>query len=139
MYLKWNTTSLSFVYMVHYKCMSDFTEKLKKNILYWFLIFSVLTCHNLLIKVLAASNWTKSSFPQTDEWIMEYCWSINKNIIMKFTDKWIELETIILSKNNSDPETWNIVDITFIFLGVLLHLQYLPISEHGKRHWTYLR
>jgi hypothetical protein len=53
-----------------------------------------------------ARNWEEPRCPSTEEWIqkicyiytMEYCTAIESNKFMKFLDKWMDLEYIILSE-----------------------------------------
>ena len=53
-----------------------------------------------------ARSWKEPRCPSTEEWIqtmwyiytMEYCSPIKNNEFMKFLDKWIDLEDIILSE-----------------------------------------
>jgi hypothetical protein len=53
-----------------------------------------------------ATLWKQPRCPTTDEWIkkmwylytMEFYSAMNKNEILSFTNKWMELENIILSK-----------------------------------------
>jgi hypothetical protein len=60
----------------------------------------------IAIIVTIANLWKQPRCPTIDEWIkkmwciytMEYYFIINKNEIMSFTGKWIELELIMLSE-----------------------------------------
>ena len=53
-----------------------------------------------------ARSWKEPRYPSTEEWIqkmwyiytMEYYSAIKNNEFMKFLDKWMELENIILSE-----------------------------------------
>jgi hypothetical protein len=53
-----------------------------------------------------AKSWKESSCPSTEEWIqkmwyiytMDYYTAIKNNEFMKFLDKWIDLEDIILNE-----------------------------------------
>ena len=53
-----------------------------------------------------ARSWKEPRYPSTEEWIqkmwyiytMEYYSAIRNNEFMKFLDKWMELENIILSE-----------------------------------------
>jgi hypothetical protein len=66
------------------------------------------TCSTMFIAVLfiIAKNWKESRCPSIDEWIqkmwhihtMAYDAAIKNNEIMKFVDKWMDLEDIILSE-----------------------------------------
>lgn len=66
------------------------------------------TCFNMFIADLfiIARSWKEPRFPSTEEWIqkmwytytMEYYSTIKNNDFMKFIGKWMELESIILSK-----------------------------------------
>jgi hypothetical protein len=54
-----------------------------------------------------ARSWKEPRCPSTEEWIqkmwyiytMEYYSAIKKNEFMKFLDKWMDLESIILSNS----------------------------------------
>jgi hypothetical protein len=68
-----------------------------------------------------------AKMPTTDKWIkkvwylytMEFYWATKKNEILSFTDKWMELENIIISEVSQAQKTkkhvlshlWNI-DLT---------------------------
>jgi hypothetical protein len=64
------------------------------------------TCSTMFIAALfiIARSWKESRCPSTEEWIqkmwyiytMEYYSAIKNNEFMKFLDKWVELEDIIL-------------------------------------------
>jgi hypothetical protein len=66
------------------------------------------TCSTMFIAALfiIARSWKEPSYPSTEEWIqkmwyiytMEYYLAIKNNEFMKFLDKWIYLENIILSE-----------------------------------------
>jgi hypothetical protein len=66
------------------------------------------TCSTMFIAALfiIARSWKESRCPSTEEWIqkiwyiytMEYDSAIKNNEFMKFLDKWIYLEDIILSE-----------------------------------------
>ena len=66
------------------------------------------TCSTMFIAALfvVARSWKEPRCPSMEEWIqrmwyiytMEYYSAIRKNEFMKFLDKWIELENIILSE-----------------------------------------
>ena len=66
------------------------------------------TCSTMFIAALfiIARSWKESRCPSTEEWIqkmwykytMEYYSAIKNNEFMKFLDKWINLENIILSE-----------------------------------------
>ena len=65
------------------------------------------TCSTMFIAVLfiIARSWKEPRCPSTEEWIqkmwyiytMGYYAAINNNEFMKFLDKWIDLEDMILS------------------------------------------
>ena len=56
--------------------------------------------------VIIASSWKEPRCPSTEEWIqklwyiytVEYYAAIKNNEFMKFLDKWIDLEVVILSE-----------------------------------------
>jgi hypothetical protein len=62
-----------------------------------------------------AKLWKQPRSPTTDEWIkkmwylytMEFCSAIEKNEILSFASKWMELENIILSEVSQAQETKN--------------------------------
>ena len=66
------------------------------------------TCSTMFIAALfiIARSWKEPRCPSTEEWIqkmwsiytMEYYSAIKKNEFMKFLDKWMDLEGIILSE-----------------------------------------
>jgi hypothetical protein len=66
------------------------------------------TCSTMFIATLfiITRSWKVPRCPSTEEWIqkmwyiykMDYCLAIKKNELMKFLDKWLDLEGIILSK-----------------------------------------
>jgi hypothetical protein len=66
------------------------------------------TCSTMFIAALSivARSWKEPSYPSTEEWIqkmwyiyiMEYYSAIKNNELMKFLDKWMYLEDIILSE-----------------------------------------
>ena len=66
------------------------------------------TCSTMFIAALfvVARSWKEPRCPSTEEWIqkmwyiytMEYYSAIRNNEFMKFLDKWMELENIILSE-----------------------------------------
>jgi hypothetical protein len=66
------------------------------------------TCSTMFIAALfiIARGWKEPRCPSTEEWIqkmwyiytMKYCSAIKNNEFMKFLDKWIYLENIILSE-----------------------------------------
>jgi hypothetical protein len=66
------------------------------------------TCFTMFIAALfiIARSWREPRYPSTEEWIqkmwyiytMEYYSSIKNNEFMKFLDKWMDLEDIILSE-----------------------------------------
>jgi hypothetical protein len=66
------------------------------------------TCSTMLIAALfiIARSWKEPRYPSTEEWIqkmwyiytMEYYSAIKNNGFMKFLDKWMYLEDIILSE-----------------------------------------
>jgi hypothetical protein len=65
------------------------------------------TCSTMFIAAIfiIAKSWKEPRCPSTEEWIqkmgyiytMEYYSAIKNNDFMKFTDKWLKLENIILS------------------------------------------
>jgi hypothetical protein len=65
------------------------------------------TCSTMFIAALfiIARTWKETRCPSTEEWIqkmwyiytIEYYSAITKNEFMKFLDKWMELENIILN------------------------------------------
>jgi hypothetical protein len=60
----------------------------------------------IAILFIMARNWKQPRCPSTIEWIkkpwyiyiMEYYSAIKNKVIMKFAEKWMEIENIILSK-----------------------------------------
>jgi hypothetical protein len=58
-------------------------------------------------------SWKQPRYPSTKEWVqkmwsiytMEYYSAVTSNDIIKFTDKWIELENIILSEVTQNKRT----------------------------------
>jgi hypothetical protein len=62
-----------------------------------------------------AKLWKQLRCPTTDEWIkrmwylytMEFYSAMKKNEILSFADKWMELESIILSKVRQAQKTKN--------------------------------
>jgi hypothetical protein len=66
------------------------------------------TCSTMFIAALfiIARSWKEPRCPSTKEWMqkmwciytMEYYSAIKKNEFMKFLDKWMDLESIILSE-----------------------------------------
>ena len=65
------------------------------------------TCCNMFIGLfIIARSWKEPRCPSTEEWIekmwyiytIEYYTAIKKNEFMKFLDKWMERENIILSE-----------------------------------------
>jgi hypothetical protein len=66
------------------------------------------TCSTMFIAALfiIARTWKEPRCPSTEKWIqklwyiytMEYCSTIKNNEFMKFLDKWMHLEDIILSE-----------------------------------------
>ena len=66
------------------------------------------TCSTMFIAALfvVARSWNEPRCPSTEEWkqkmlyiyTMEYYSAIRNNEFMKFLDKWMELENIILSE-----------------------------------------
>ena len=71
-------------------------------------------CSTMFIAVVfvKARTWKQPKSPSTKEWIMKM-WYIYKmeyytveknNDILEFVSKWMDLENIILSEVNSDPE-----------------------------------
>ena len=51
--------------------------------------------------LIIARSWKESRHPSTEEWIiytMEYYSAIKKNEFMKFLNKWMDLEDIILNE-----------------------------------------
>ena len=66
------------------------------------------TCSTMFIAALyvVARSWKEPRYPSTEEWIqkmwyiytMEYYSAIRNNEFMKFLDKWMELENIMLSE-----------------------------------------
>ena len=66
------------------------------------------TCYTMFIAVLfiIARSWKESRHPSTEEWIiytMEYYSAIKKNEFMKFLNKWMDLEDIILREVTQSP------------------------------------
>ena len=67
------------------------------------------TCSIMFIAALftIARNWKESRYPSMKEWMqkmwyiytMEYYSAIRNNEFMKFVDKWMELENIILTQS----------------------------------------
>lgn len=61
-----------------------------------------------------ARKWRKTKCPATEKWIMkmwckctmEYYWAINKNDVMKFAVKWMELENNILREIIQFNKNW---------------------------------
>ena len=72
------------------------------------------TCCTMLIAALfiIARSWKEPRCPSTEEWIqkmwyiytMEYYSAIKNNEFMKFLDKWIYLEDIVLSEVTQSQE-----------------------------------
>jgi hypothetical protein len=70
--------------------------------------YSRVTCTPMFIAALftIAKLWKQPRCPNTDEWIkkmwylytMEFYAALKKNKMLSFTGKWMELESIILSK-----------------------------------------
>jgi hypothetical protein len=70
--------------------------------------YSRVTCTPMFIAALftIAKLWKQPRCPATDEWIkkmwylytMEFYAALKKNKMLSFTGKWMELESIILSK-----------------------------------------
>ena len=66
------------------------------------------TCTTMFIAALfiIARNWKEPRYPSMEEWIqkmwyiytMEYYATIKNNEFMKFLDKWVKLENVILSE-----------------------------------------
>ena len=62
--------------------------------------------------LLIARSWKEPRCPLTEEWIqkmwyiytMEYYSAIKKNEFMKFLDKWMDLDSIILSEVNQSQK-----------------------------------
>jgi hypothetical protein len=62
-----------------------------------------------------AKLWKQPRCPTTDEWIkkrwylytMEFYSALNKNEILSFAGKWVELESIILSEVSQAQKTKN--------------------------------
>jgi hypothetical protein len=76
------------------------------------------TCSTMFIATLfiMARSWEEPRYPSTEEWIqkmwyiytMEYYSAIKNNEFMKFLDKWIDMEDIILIKiTQSQKNTYN--------------------------------
>ena len=73
------------------------------------------TCFTRFIAALfiIARSWKETRCPSTEEWIqkiwyictMEYYSAIKKNEFMKFLDKWMYLEDIILSEVTQSQKT----------------------------------
>jgi hypothetical protein len=65
------------------------------------------------ILFIIARSWKEPRCPSTEEWIqktwyiytMEYYTAIKNNEFMKFLDKWIDLEDIILSEHPNHKRT----------------------------------
>ena len=65
------------------------------------------TCSTMFIAVLfiIARSWKEPRYPSTEEWIQKLCYiytmenssAIKNNEFMKFLEKWMKLENIILS------------------------------------------
>jgi hypothetical protein len=59
------------------------------------------TCSTMLIEALfiIATSWKEFRCPSTEEWIQKiwYIYTIENNVFLKFSGKWMELENIILS------------------------------------------
>jgi hypothetical protein len=63
-------------------------------------------------------SWREPKCPSTEEWIrkmwyiyaMEYYSAIKKNDFMKFLEKWIELENIILSEATQSQNNTHGID-----------------------------
>ena len=75
------------------------------------------TCSTMFIVALfiIARSWKEPRYPSTEEWIqkmwyiytMKYYSAIKNNEFMKFVDRWMELENIILSEIiQSQKNTW---------------------------------
>jgi hypothetical protein len=82
-----------------------------------------------------AKLWEQPRCPTTDEWIekmylytMEFYSSTNKNEILSFISKWMELENIILSKVSQGPEDQK--------LYVLLHMWTLDRGQTQQEDWN---
>jgi hypothetical protein len=65
-----------------------------------------------------AKLWKQPSCPITDQWIkkMEFYSATKKNEILSFTNKWVKLETIILSKVRQAQKAKN--NIFFLIYGL---------------------
>jgi hypothetical protein len=73
------------------------------------------TCSSMFIAAffIMARSWKEPRCPSTEEWIqkiwniytMEYYSAIKNNEFMKFLGKWMDLEDIILSVNQSQKNT----------------------------------
>ena len=73
------------------------------------------TCYTMFIASLfiIARSWKEPRCPSTEEWIkklwyiytMEYYSAIKNNEFMKFLGKWLELESVILSKVTQSQRT----------------------------------
>ena len=69
------------------------------------------TCSTMFIATLfiIARSWKEPRYPSMEEWIQKtwyiYTSAIRNNELMKFLDKWMELENIILSEV---PQSQNI-------------------------------
>ena len=58
------------------------------------------TCSAMFIAVplTIARKWKQPKCPSTNEWILEYYPMVNKNEIVNFAGKWVELEKMIFSE-----------------------------------------
>jgi hypothetical protein len=75
------------------------------------------TCSTMFIAALfiIVRSWKEPRCPSTEEWIqkmwyiyiMEYYSAIKKNEFMKFLDKWLDLEGIILSEVTQSQKNSN--------------------------------
>ena len=75
-------------------------------------------CSTMFIAVvfIIARSWKESRYPSTEEWMqkmwyiytIEYYSAIRNNEFMKFLDKWMELENIILSEvtQSQKDQSW---------------------------------
>jgi hypothetical protein len=77
------------------------------------------TCSSMFIAALfiIAKSWKEHRCPSTEEWIqkmwyiytMEYYSAIKNNEFMKFLDKWMDLEDIILSEVTQSQKNTHVI------------------------------
>ena len=71
-----------------------------------------------------ARSWKEPRCPSIEEWLqkmwyiytMEYCSAIKNSEFMKFLDKWMELENIILSEvtQSQKNHTWYVLTVKWV-------------------------